>query len=103
MAKKTLIQSIDDEFSGDECELLKTILQGLINPTQFFASKIRKATKGLGTDDTTLIRILVSRDEVDLPQIKQCFMQMYGLDLLSEIKSETSGDYKNMLLELASH
>ena len=103
MAGKTIFDSIDSEFSGDTKECLKTIIQAMINPSQYFATRIRKACKGLGTDDGMLIRVLVSRDEVDLPQIKAYYLKMYGKDLLTEIRDECSGDYKNMLLELASH
>jgi hypothetical protein len=101
LAQKSIFESIDSEFSGDIKELLKTVIQAMIMPSQYFANRIRKATKGWGTNDEMLIRVLVSRDEVDLPQIKACFLQLYGIDLLSEIKDETSGDYKKMLLELA--
>jgi hypothetical protein len=101
LAQKSIFESIDSEFSGDIKELLKTVIQAMIMPSQYFANRIRKATKGCGTNDEMLIRVLVSRDEVDLPQIKACFLQLYGIDLLSEIKDETSGDYKKMLLELA--
>lgn len=100
---KSIMSVIDDEFSGDTRDLLKTIAQALIYPSQYFASVIRRATKGWGTEDTTLIRVIISRDEVDLPQIKQAFLQMYGLTLEEEIKDETSGDYKKMLLEIVSH
>jgi hypothetical protein len=103
MAGKSILTSIESEFSGDSKVLLKSIAQALIYPSQYFASLIRKATKGWGTDDGTLIRVLVSRDEIDLPQIKACFLQMYGMSLEEEIKDECSGDYKRLLLALASH
>lgn len=52
---------------------------------------------GVGTDDTTLIRIVVSRSEIDLANIKEEFERMYDRTLLSAIISETSGDYKRAL------
>ncbi len=100
---KSVLDSIESEFSGDTKELLKTIAQAMIYPSQFFASRIRKACKGWGTDDGTLVRILISRDEIDLPQIKAHFQNMYGESLEDEIKDECSGDYQKILLAIARH
>ena len=57
----------------------------------------------MGNYDNMLIRVLVRRDEIDMPQIKQYYKQLYGKDMLEDVKNDTSGDYKNLLIELASH
>lgn len=43
-------------------------------------------SQGLGTDDSTLIRVMVSRCEVDMLEIRSEFKKMYGKSLYSFIK-----------------
>ena len=50
-----------------------------------------------------LIRILISRDEIDMPVIKQYYKQLYGKDIIEDFKSEISGDYQKLMIELCSH
>ena len=56
--------------------------------------------KGMGTDDKTLVRIIVSRCEVDLVEIKEAFIQKYNKTLGKMIETDTSGDYKKVLIKI---
>jgi hypothetical protein len=47
---------------------------------------LHKSMKGLGTDENSLIRIVVSRCEKDMVQIKDKFQELYNASLLSFIK-----------------
>lgn len=42
-----------------------------------FAKELYKSMKGLGTDDDRLCRVIVSRCEVDMVQIKEEFQKQY--------------------------
>ena len=58
--------------------------------------------EGHGTKDKQLIRIIVSRAEIDLKQIKMCYYKLYGRDMVSDIRNDTSGDYKRILTEICN-
>ena len=52
----------------------------------YFAQKLYKSMKGAGTDEQTLTRVMVTRSEIDMVQIKQRFQEHYGKTLASFIK-----------------
>ncbi|XVF85545.1 hypothetical protein PTKIN_Ptkin17bG0125800 [Pterospermum kingtungense] len=98
--KKPLEKAIRDEAHKHfECAL-KTILRCAESPPKFYAKSLRKAMKGLGTADTTLIRIVVTRAEIDMHYIKAEYRKKYGKTLNDAVHSETSGHYRSFLLAL---
>lgn len=103
LTKNTLLQAVEKGFSGDSKEALIGIIYAMLSPSEYFAKKVYKSVKGLGTDNTTLIRILITRDEEDMPKIKQFYKQLYKKDMIEAIKDDTSGNYQKILIELASH
>uniref|UniRef100_A0A3P8YX07 Annexin n=1 Tax=Esox lucius TaxID=8010 RepID=A0A3P8YX07_ESOLU len=92
--------SIKREMSGTLEEVFLAIVKCLRNKPGFFAERLYKSMKGLGTTDTVLIRIMVARAEIDMLDIKAEFLKAYGKTLHSFIKGDTSGDYRKILLQL---
>ena len=99
---KGLLNAIDKEFSGDIRKLLQTVVGGLLDIHGYFAMRIRESVKGLGTNDSRLVRVIVSRCEIDLPQIKQAYQRIYQRDLLRDVRDDTSGYYRDILTCLIS-
>jgi annexin A7/11 len=97
-----LLKAIDKEFSGDIKKLLQTVVGGLLDPAGYFASRIREAVKGLGTNDSKLVRVIVSRSEIDLRLIKQAYRTIYARDMLHDVRDDTSGFYRDILTGLIS-
>ncbi|XP_078580102.1 uncharacterized protein LOC144864152 isoform X2 [Branchiostoma floridae x Branchiostoma japonicum] len=100
LCKYTMEQSIKREMSGDLEKGMLAIVKSARDTPAFFAEKLYKSMKGLGTDDDTLIRIVVSRCEVDMQLIKQAFQANYKQTLGRFIAGDTSGDYQKILLAL---
>ena len=60
-------------------------VQVIRSKATYFASELHRAMKGLGTDDDTLVRIVASRCEVDMVQIKEEFLRNFKQSLYSWI------------------
>lgn len=95
-----LEKDIKKEFSGEVEDGLLAILIYANNRPEFFARCLYKSMNGLGTDDRALIRLIVTRSEIDLLDVKEEFERKYGKTLKSFIKGDTSGFYRKALLKL---
>ena len=102
-AGESLLVSIDKEFTGDVKKTLKTIIYANTTPSEYFAQRVNEAITSAGQKDELLMRILITRDEVDMPKIKECYKTLYGKDMVESVKEATLGDYKNLLVELCDH
>ncbi|PNX96621.1 annexin d5-like protein, partial [Trifolium pratense] len=96
----SLKKAIKNETSGNFAHALLTIVQCAESPAKYFAKVLRKAMKGLGTDDTKLLRVIVTRSEIDLHYIKAEYLKKYKKTLNDAVHSETSGHYRAFLLSL---
>ncbi|XP_076906139.1 annexin D5-like [Bidens hawaiensis] len=96
----SLKKAIKKETSGLFEHALLTILQCAENPEKYFAKVLYKSMKGLGTNDTTLIRVIVTRTEIDMQHIKAEYHKKYKKSLKDAVHSDTSGHYRSFLLSL---
>ncbi|XP_026884275.2 annexin A11b [Electrophorus electricus] len=100
MCGKDIEKSICKEMSGDLESGMLAVVKCIKNTPAFFAERLNKAMKGMGTKDCTLIRIMVTRSEVDMLDIRQEYQRTYGKSLYTDISGDTSGHYKKLLLKL---
>uniref|UniRef100_A0A671XPL0 Annexin n=1 Tax=Sparus aurata TaxID=8175 RepID=A0A671XPL0_SPAAU len=87
---KTLQQSIEGEMSGELEELLVAIVKCVKSVPAYFAERLYQSMKGGGTDESTLNRIMVSRSEIDLLDIRAEFKKLYEYSLHSAIEVRNS-------------
>ncbi|WVZ92895.1 hypothetical protein U9M48_038929 [Paspalum notatum var. saurae] len=101
MYGRTLERAVKSETSGSFRLGLLTVLRCAAEcPARYFAGALRKAMKGVGTADAALVRVVVTRAEIDMQYIKAEYHRMYKRSLADHIHSDTSGHYRTFLLSL---
>jgi len=100
ISERDIEVAIDNECSGTLQDGMLAIIKFARDPANFFAERLYKSMKGAGTDDDTLIRVLVSRSEVDLVEIESAFVGRYEQTLVDFVRDDCSGDYKKLLLTI---
>uniref|UniRef100_A0A183BV46 Annexin n=1 Tax=Globodera pallida TaxID=36090 RepID=A0A183BV46_GLOPA len=70
---------------------------------QVTAELLRKAMKGLGCDKGKVIQALVNCSNSQRQEVIRTFKQMYGKDLIHDLRSELSGDFEDLILALMEH
>ncbi|XP_045106704.1 uncharacterized protein LOC123501751 isoform X2 [Portunus trituberculatus] len=97
---KSFGDALDSELSGDLKMGMRAVYDCIQNRAAYFAKELHDSMAGMGTRDRALIRLVVSRCEIDMGNIKQEYHKMYSKSLEHAIKSDTSGDYKKLLIAL---
>ncbi|XP_072949632.1 annexin B10 isoform X2 [Epargyreus clarus] len=97
---RTIEQAIKAEIGGELADALSAIVECVENAPAWFAQRLRAAMQGAGTDDAAIVRIVATRAEIDLGDIKREYERIYDKTLRSELEGETSGDYKRALVAL---
>ncbi|KAM6975545.1 annexin A3-like isoform 1-T2 [Tautogolabrus adspersus] len=100
LSKKTLQESIESEMSGDLEKILVAVVKCVKSVPVYMAERLFKSMKGAGTTESTLTRILVSRSEIDLLDIRSEYKKLFGSSLYTQIESEVSGSYGDALKHL---
>uniref|UniRef100_A0A672HHN4 Annexin n=1 Tax=Salarias fasciatus TaxID=181472 RepID=A0A672HHN4_SALFA len=95
-----ILDTIDNEATGTLKECYVTLVRCAKNPQLYFARRLNAAMKGLGTDEETLIRIIVTRSELDLETVKDMYLEKYDVTLKDALDSECGGDFKRLLIAI---
>uniref|UniRef100_A0A0R3WA18 Annexin n=1 Tax=Taenia asiatica TaxID=60517 RepID=A0A0R3WA18_TAEAS len=95
-----LIKAIEKETSGDYKKVLSRIVLMSKDPIGTVAEMLYRSMKGAGTNDDSLIRIILAYSEDSLQKIQNKFDNTYEKTLVEMISGDTSGDYKKFLLAI---
>ncbi|TGZ72243.1 hypothetical protein CRM22_002207 [Opisthorchis felineus] len=102
MFGKPLLDDMNSELSGDYRSLIIALIRYATDRANLLAEWFHDAMTGLGTKDYALMRLLITRSEMDLGTVAEAYEQRYGKTLAIKIRSETSGAYRDTLLALLS-
>uniref|UniRef100_A0A671XC53 Annexin n=1 Tax=Sparus aurata TaxID=8175 RepID=A0A671XC53_SPAAU len=95
-----ILDAIENETSGTLKKCYIALVRAAKNPQLYFARRLHDAMAGAGTDEDTLIRIIVCRSEYDLETIKDMYLEKYDVSLKDALRDECSGDFKRLLLAI---
>ncbi|PHT41098.1 Annexin D3 [Capsicum baccatum] len=96
--------SIDQDIKSCGKGLLESILKVVIwcidSPEKHFAEVVRASVVGLGTDEDSLTRAIVTRAEVDMMKVRGEYFIANKTSLDNAVIDDTSGDYRKFLMTL---
>ncbi|XP_061162834.1 annexin A6-like isoform X2 [Saccostrea echinata] len=95
-----IYQSIADTVVGETEDAYISLVSAIEDPVKFYAEKLFTSFGGLGTNEDNIVRIIVSRSEIDLRDIKVKFQQQNQKSLSAMLKADFPGDSKNVLLAI---
>jgi hypothetical protein len=95
--KTTLESAIKSETSG----WFETALIACIDlPQVYWAKRMNQAIKGLGTNDSLIVNCFSQCSKPFLQEVAHEYKKLYKVSLEDDIKGDTSGDYRELLLTL---
>ncbi|XP_033644956.1 annexin A13-like [Asterias rubens] len=96
---RDLVKDLKSELGGN---FEDAILAMMDLPGVFDARCLKKAMKGLGTDESVLVEIMCTRSNAQIQAIKKAYKAGFDKDLEGALESETSGDFKRVLIGLCA-
>lgn len=77
----------------------RRVLKGLCrSPAEYSARELRKAMKGVGTDEEVLLEIICTKTNSQLEEIKEQYNELFDRNLESDVQDETRGDFGRLLV-----
>lgn len=86
MSGHDIEKAIKKGFSGDIQDGLLSIVRCTKDKTDFFARRLHKNIQGIEKDDRNVIRLIVTRCEIDMGDIKKAYSARYKKSLARAIK-----------------
>ncbi|TYG51088.1 hypothetical protein ES288_D10G228900v1 [Gossypium darwinii] len=96
----TITKNLEGD-SGDEfLKTLRPTIRCLNDPKKYFEKVLRNSIRRVGTDEDALTRVIVTRAEKDLKDVKELYYKRNSVPLDQAVAKDTTGDYKALLLTL---
>ncbi|KAG5539181.1 hypothetical protein RHGRI_019667 [Rhododendron griersonianum] len=96
----SITKHLVDDPANQYLAAVHTALHCINNPKKYYEKVLRSALNKPWTDEDVLTRVIVTRAEKDLREIKDLYYKRTGESLDHAVTKDTSGDYKAFLLTL---
>ncbi|XP_058225960.1 annexin-like protein RJ4 isoform X1 [Rhododendron vialii] len=96
----SITKHLVDDPANQYLAAVHTALQCINNPKKYYEKVLRSALNKPWTDEDVLTRVIVTRAEKDLREIKDLYYKRTRESLDHAVAKDTSGDYKAFLLTL---
>ncbi|XP_028396288.1 uncharacterized protein LOC114520254 isoform X2 [Dendronephthya gigantea] len=97
MYEKDLIKQLTSIFGSGSEAILKPLFT---SPDIFEATQLKESMEGAGTDEDVLISAICLKNNEGIAKLKESFQKVVGKSLVDVVESETSGDFRTLLLRL---
>jgi len=94
---KGMEHAIKSETSG---RFRDTMLACVTPPDMYFATRVKEAVDGAGTNDLSVITAFVANERPHLQMIARAYQTRYGKSMAKRVADDVSGDYKRILMAL---
>ena len=94
---RDLLDDLKSDLSGN---FQKVMLALFTDKYEYDAQQLNEAIKGLGTNEDTLIEIIGTRPGWMLKKIKAAYKRLYDKDLEEDVKGDTSGNFRKLLITM---
>ncbi|KAI5681878.1 hypothetical protein M9H77_03106 [Catharanthus roseus] len=95
-----ITKHLKEDSKNKYLELLLTAIRCINDPHKYYEKVLRNAINKPGTDEDAITRVIVTRAEKDLRNVKELYYKRNSVTLEHAISKETSGHYKSFLLAL---
>ncbi|GMI80316.1 ANNEXIN 8, annexin 8 [Hibiscus trionum] len=96
----SITKNLPNNSKNEFLATLRITVRCLQDPKKYFEKVLRNSMQRIGTDEDALTRVIVTRAEKDLKEIKELYYKRNSVRLEEAVDKETKGDYKDMLLTL---
>jgi len=90
---------LEKELKG---KLERVVLGRFYGPRGYQAMILRRAMAGMGTDEKALVDVICTKNKYEMEMVKRAYGALYERDLIKDLQSECSGDFKRIMVSLAS-
>lgn len=95
----TLFHALEKELSGNVRDGTIHMLGMKLRPYETIAKLVKKACAGFGTDELLLTTCIIRYQHV-MKDVMTAHIELFGKTIHDRVRSEASGDYKKLLLEI---